>query len=413
MLFSNIAAKSDRRGFAEDREAAVAILMALSLPAMAGLMGLGTEVGYWNALQRDLQHGVDSAAHAGAVEYSESGNELRSISMAYSAAMLNGIEGSALSVQFVDDPAGRAISVSTSISAPRFFSQLFTGSDPIDIAASSTGLVRPARAICMLALGEDGSGVSIHGTALMDAPGCSLHSNATHNNAVYANGSTNYRMDCISAAGTFALPPSNYQLLECPNPDMEMQVLDDPYVDVVAPSTATVPFNNLVNNFSGSTISSGRYSNIRVKNDVTFDDGATVIVDGGRLFTQGNATLSGTNVTIILINGAEIEFGSNAQVSLSAKTTGDYAGLVIIGDRDPGVETHRMRGATNNEIQGAVYLPTGSLEMTGGAGSDLGCSHFVAFEIDLVGNSQLRNNCAGTGVRPIRLNKMAGFGYLS
>ncbi|MCB1970609.1 MAG: pilus assembly protein [Geminicoccaceae bacterium] len=75
--------------FRRDREGAVAVIVALAFPVLVGVLGLGTEVGYWYKVQADMQRAVDLATHAGAVELAESGDEDKAIQAAYSAALLN------------------------------------------------------------------------------------------------------------------------------------------------------------------------------------------------------------------------------------------------------------------------------------------------------------------------------------
>ena len=100
-------------------------------------------------------------------------------------------------------------------------------------------------------------------------------------------------------------------------------------------------------------------------------------------------------------------------MSLTAKNSGEYAGLVFVGDRTAGIENHRFRGGAGTSLQGAVYLPTGHIDMAGGTGVTNGCTHLIAYEFDFIGNSGAANNCDSVGVRAIRLNKMAGFGFVN
>jgi len=53
--------------FRSDKSGAVAIMAAVLMPFMVAGMGLGAETGYNFMKQRELQHAVDVAAHAGAV----------------------------------------------------------------------------------------------------------------------------------------------------------------------------------------------------------------------------------------------------------------------------------------------------------------------------------------------------------
>ena len=398
--------RSDRRG-------AVTLIVALALPVIVGVLGLGTEVGYWYALRAEMQRAVDLTVHAGAVEYADSGDQQSAVEAAYSAAMLNGIDSSDLSVSFLDTEEGLAISASASRTASRYFSQLTHGGSFIDINTQSVGLVRPERMICVLALGSGGDGIEISGSALLDATGCSIHSNAADDDAVGASGTALIHADCISMVGTDDVLSSHISLDECAGLETEMQEVLDPYLDIEPPSLAVPPYNSIQTSRWESTIGSGRYAAVDLKGEVEIETGATIVVDGGHFKTFGTVDLVGRDVTIFFINGATLEMGSNTELNLSAKVDGAYAGLLFVGDRTSTVEAHTLQGGTASELTGAIYLPTGSLQMVGGSQSTMGCTHIVAHQISIRGQSLARNNCDSAGVRDIRLNKMAGFGFIN
>ena len=400
--------------FRRDREGAVAVIVALAFPVLVGVLGLGTEVGYWYKVQADMQRAVDLATHAGAVELAESGDEDKAIQAAYSAALLNGVDAGEIEVSLVELADSEAISVTAHRHASRYFSGLLVSDGGMDIAANATGRILPERFICILALGPGGDGITAGGSASVDANGCSIHSNSTGSTSVTATGSSFIRADCISMAGSSPyLSTRHYTLGECPNLEPGLPEIDDPYADITPPNLGLAPFNNLQSSRRESQISSGRYDSMEWKDNVQIDDGATIVIDGGRLYTTGTTSITGTGVTIFLINGARLDIGSNTTMSLTAKNSGDYAGLVFVGDRTANTENHRFRGGAGTSLQGAVYLPTGRLDMAGGTGVTNGCTHLIAYEFDFIGNSGAANNCDSVGVRAIRLNKMAGFGFVN
>ena len=387
-------------------------MVALALPVVVGVLGLGTEVGYWYSLRAEMQRAADLAVHAGAVELGDSGDPVAARAAAYSAAMLNGVDSVEIEVTFETTDEGDAIAVTANREASRYFSRLLHAGPTLDIDVRSAGLLRPARYICVLALGSDGDGVVLHGSAELDATGCSVHSNALDSDAVDVSGSALIRADCVSMMGSGDIASGGVVLAECGDVETDMVRVDDPYADVEPPSLLSPPFNTVRTSHWESEIASGRYDQIDLKGDVTIENGATIIVDGGTVRTFGNVDLSGDDVTIILINGASLNFGANTVIDLSAKETGDYAGLLFIGDRTAEIEDHVLEGGTGSTLTGAIYLPTGSLDLSGGSTSDMGCTHLITHAMEFSGQSLARNNCDTAGVRSIRLNKMAGFGFI-
>src|SRR6516162_1212157 len=55
--------------FFRDRQGAVAVAVAVLLPVLIGLAGIGVEVGLWFAVQRQNQSAADAAAISAALEY--------------------------------------------------------------------------------------------------------------------------------------------------------------------------------------------------------------------------------------------------------------------------------------------------------------------------------------------------------
>ncbi len=57
-----------------ERRGTVAVLAAVGMTTMLGLLSLGTETGLWYATKRGLQNGADAAALSGAFELGNGGN---------------------------------------------------------------------------------------------------------------------------------------------------------------------------------------------------------------------------------------------------------------------------------------------------------------------------------------------------
>jgi hypothetical protein len=99
-----------------------------------------------------------------------------------------------------------------------------------------------------------------------------------------------------------------------------------------------------------------------------------------------------------LTNGARLDINGQAQLNLSAATSGTYSGLLFFGDRSGSAVNHVLNGTSNSVLTGAVYLPNDNLSFSGTSNSASGCTQIIAGTLDLTGNSGIGVNCAGAGV---------------
>jgi hypothetical protein len=157
--------------------------------------------------------------------------------------------------------------------------------------------------------------------------------------------------------------------------------------------------HNDYNTTSSTTLSPGRYCGglqITSHANVTLNPG-TYIIDQGSFSVGGQATLSGTGVTIILTgsgsNWASANFAGGSEVDLKAPTTGDYAGMVLMKNRLATSGSVSLVGGNTMKLHGAVYVPTHDVAFTGGAEGDNTCTQLVAYAVTLVGNSTLKGEC--------------------
>ena len=90
--------------------------------------------------------------------------------------------------------------------------------------------------------------------------------------------------------------------------------------------------------------------------------------------------------------------GSNANVNLTAPTSGSTQGIVMYGDRNMPVGTaFSLTGGSTQTFSGALYLPKAALSYSGGNGTTTSCTKIIANTVTLTGNSNVRVNCAGLG----------------
>jgi hypothetical protein len=121
------------------------------------------------------------------------------------------------------------------------------------------------------------------------------------------------------------------------------------------------------------------------------------IVDGGYFSVAGSATLTGSGVTVFLNKQLEttwptVSFSNGATVTLTAPTTGTYAGIAIFQSRSATSATNSILGGAAVNITGAIYLPNQALDFYGGTSSSTPCTMIVANTLTLGGAAYI--NCS-------------------
>ena len=110
---------------------------------------------------------------------------------------------------------------------------------------------------------------------------------------------------------------------------------------------------------------------------VTISSGTSIILEGGGLSVSGNATVSGTNVTVFNFgtgyNGTTdggtygpITVNGSGKVSLTAPSSGTYTGILIFQGRS-NTNALTFSGAAMQGVGGVIYAPAAPLVETGSA----------------------------------------------
>jgi hypothetical protein len=118
--------------------------------------------------------------------------------------------------------------------------------------------------------------------------------------------------------------------------------------------------------------------------------GQYVFVNADLVYT-GNATLSGTDVFFYFSGNAAMRATGNGSFAFSAPTTQIYAGYVpgvLVYANANNTRTFRWVGNSGVSSNGAIYLPSATLEMTGNSGQVI-VGQLIADRFDFVGNAQI------------------------
>jgi Flp pilus assembly protein TadG len=401
-----------------DRAGHVAIISALSMTMLCGVVGFGVDLGLWYKMNRSMQNAADAvaiaAARDGTSNYVSTGK-----AVAATYGYVDGTGGVSVTVaNNVTCPSGQANcykAVVSETTPPQFFSAVLGLSPP---ALAGNAVVSPnaggqIHQYCLLALASSGTSpaVTANGVPFADMTGCSIMSNTSmtchgHNlNATYGD-----------AAGTDS---------GCANTETSnVPVVTDPYAYLAAdipantcagsyPQEPTVPATN---QWTGSkvlpatTIVCGDLKLTGNTTLTTASPGSLIVIENGQLDSNGYtlSTASGSGVTIIFSGTAgsytHAPTGSGT-FNIQAPTSGTWSGVAIYQDPalTTGVNISAAGSSSTWDITGLVYLPHSSVTFSGAVNkSSNGNACFVLvvdnITINGTGSIEATGGCAAAGL---------------
>ncbi len=397
------------RRFAGDQSGSYVILSALLMPVLVGAAGLGTEVGVWYYKHKNMQSAADSGAVSAATAGSNLTAEANAITASYGYA--NGVGNVAIAVNqpptignYASNP--QAIEVIVSQPQQRLLSALF-GTDPVLITARAVALPNAGTG-CVLSLNSSASpGVKVGGSNQLNLKNCNLYSNSSASPSLDVGGGGTVSANQVGVVGDIS-GASNITVTN--GLRTHIRPVADPYADVTPPAQPSCSSAKITVNANGKTSSldPGCYSG-----SITVNAGATLnlnpgiyYLDGANLNVAGNATITGTGVTLVFTGSGSdwgtATIGSNATVNLTAPSSGKTQGIVMYGDRKmPAGTAFNLTGGGTQNFGGAIYLPKANLSFAGGNGTTTSCTKVIADTIAFTGASNLQVNCAALGTAAI------------
>jgi hypothetical protein len=403
------------RRLAADRSGASAVMVALAITGMLGLVGLGTETAQWYVTKRTMQGAADASAFGAALAGTDStAYTTEADAIAASHSFVNKLAGVTVAVN-VPPTSGNyttnisAIEVIIGQPQHRLFSNFYLTSDPI-IKARAV-VLRGLGPDCVLALnGTASADAFLNGTTDVNLIKCGLAVDSNSPSALDIVGSAQITADSASVVGGIA---GNGTLTTVNGTFTGAAAVPDPYQNVQIPSYLPLPCTPLP--ISGQTVDASQVAggivrfcgslSLAGQKNVTLENGI-FIFDGGSV-SLNNSTLNLINATIILTSSNGNNYGTvsilgGSTVNATAPTTGPTAGIAFYQDRNaPTGVNDTFAGGTTQNIKGAIYLPSQTVVFAGGTQTGSGCTQIVAGEIDFKGNANLESNCTGTGVKTI------------
>jgi Flp pilus assembly protein TadG len=414
-----------------DEMGGVALVAGLAMPMLIGVIGVGVDFGVWFHMKDDMQHAADSAAVAAAINNTKTyATEAKSVTARYGYADgVDGIRVTVASGQTCPDGTNDCYRVTIDkAKAPAYFSAMlgYTGT-----ALSSTAVAIGNIPLCILSLNATDSGaVDMNGNPVVNGATCGLQANSTSTSGLTQEGKPQATLRRISVSGGYT--GNGYNVTPLTN----QKVIADPYTTTLVaafpPYTACTDFKGLdIKN--DTTISAGTYCggiHINSSAKVTMQPGIYVM-NGGPLWINGGATVTGTEVMIGLTgDGATLYAEGNATLNLTSPTSGTYQNIQFFEDPAQVVDPKKglwfsIGGGRNNDasdgtkitVDGMIYIPKLSFWDFGGAKVTINSPTMalVAEKIWVQGNVNLKittNNGRGLSLNGSPNTRMVNAGLV-
>lgn len=368
--------------FRGDTRGNVAIVTALAMPALVGMMGLGSEVGFWYYRQQVMQSAADSAAVA-AASGGGSGFQEEARGVAAKYGFVHGQGNVSIETEKITTcpaaPSGVAFlecyRVTVTSLVPLFLSRIvgYSGNSTVQVGdqtVSKTKLVSTAvaarvnsdRRYCIVALGsaEVDFDVDLNGAPKADLKGCGLMSNEgmlcvgnAEEVAEFADSPTGDTSPCGKTAH-----------------DVPSQPLVDPYAALAANIPNQTCSTNNVLSAPPTTTPVTFCGDVTLSKDVTITNPTVIVIRNGKLDLKGY-TLKGLALTIVFSgNGGYVD--GKGKLDITAPTTGVWKGVALYQDPSALQVSFTAAGSTLELIvRGLFYFPKGDVTLSGAVNKDV------------------------------------------
>ena len=376
------------------------LIGAAALPMLMASAGFAVDTIQLGVYKRQMQRAADSSAIAGAYALTQ---DMQAPTAVTRDLAKNKYPTLAEAQQVTVGPSmGYSQTVRVQLrSAPRMpFMSIFTKSASTVTADATAALVEDGK-FCILSLYEGTDpGIDVGGNATLNL-GCGMASNARGARSIEATGSSSVTAAPIMAVGGLDGDTSNFvggTKLQPYSPPQE-----DPFAGIPNPpaqscsNKLTVPPNSEV------TISPGCYGSMDIKGKVTMEPG-TYYINGGDIEFGSQANVTGSGVTFVLTGpggaAGDIKMNGQAVLNLSGQTSGDYKGLLFYRDRRASNIEIKINGGSDASLSGAMYFPSSDLTFTGNAGLNVRCLQMIGQRLRFRGTADIVNTCPGNGNLP-------------
>jgi len=393
--------------FFRDRKGSVTPLLALGIIPLVGAVGAAVDYSRANAARTAMQGALDATALMLAQQSQQgSGSQPTQNASSYFSANFARPEVQNVQVEGTASPVSGGTSVNLTATGSLATSILtLLGFPTLHLSVNSAASAISDGLGCVLSLNRSAAGaITAQGSTSVNLNGCSLYDNSDSATALTVGGSATLSALSIGVVGDMS---GSTGITTTQGIKTHVGWVEDPYAYDSFPNFFACTDQNFTAK-SAVTINPGVYCGgmkLNAGANVTLNPGIYYL-DGGSLTVNGGATLSGNGVTLVFTKKNSSSYATavingNATVNLTPPRSGPTAGIVVFGDRGiPVGTTFKFNGGATQYLGGAVYVPTGAISYTGGAGTSTSCTQIIGDTISFSGNSALAVNCSSYGTKP-------------
>ena len=389
-----------------DKRGLSAVTVAVSLPVLFGVAGLGIDTGLWYTIKRQNQSAADAAALSAAYEVIASNTNVATnlTPAASQAATRNNYGGTTpvVTYPYSDAIVTGGVRVTLSQTQNAWFSSWFPAFSAFTIANAAVAAVNSLPPVCMLALNPTANdAVNLAGNPTINAPTCTIVSDSDSSSAFHLQGSATINAATLITPGQISHTGAAYTINLSYPAQTGANFVPDPYASTL---THTNFLTNGLSTASPCTSSTSgsitTYSNpggykpgcviaggLSIKNSaVNLSPGTYWLTGDLNLQNGSGATLEcttcsngGAGVTIILTappgggTVGTVSLGTNTNLNLNAPNTGPFAGMVLIQDSNglpaadhlPNPDDFNAQANGSETLSGLVYFPQAAVTFQG------------------------------------------------
>lgn len=436
---------------AQNTKAAASVYTAIVLPLLIGALALSIDGGFVVFKRQDIQKMADIGAIAAYAAKSAKKTVEEQRLAACEVVELSGGSCEIYNVEIFSPPiSGQYTSKSTylqarvSYSASPFFASIFSKND-LTLTASAVvgGNSEPDQCcLCSLDKTDTANTLDIKGTASVDLENCGIATNSQSADALKISGNVNVRASCIYSAGPSLDSsdlPSGVTLEDCSEPTQLEDSVVDPYKQAINDVEQAIEYivvndicisetSDLLNVSSSESHicdpcsefdfpctlykeEEPRRGTLNFASDsIELPSGLYILSNFDLVMNSSKQLLKGSDVTFILTNGSSVSITGGDLGPLTAPSTGPFQGI-LFGETSDNNGQHKFTGNENSNLEGAFYLPYGSLDISGSSATSQGiCTQFIASSVTVSGRASLSvNNCEDSAIlKPVEVITSGG-----
>jgi Flp pilus assembly protein TadG len=200
-----------------DKRGLSAVTVAVSLPVLFGVAGLGIDTGLWYTIKRQNQSAADAAALSAAYEVIASNTNVATnlTPAASQAATRNNYGGTTpvVTYPYSDAIVTGGVRVTLSQTQNAWFSSWFPAFSAFTIANAAVAAVNSLPPVCMLALNPTANdAVNLAGNPTINAPTCTIVSDSDSSSAFHLQGSATINAATLITPGQISHTGAAYTI---------------------------------------------------------------------------------------------------------------------------------------------------------------------------------------------------------